>query len=853
MVTTVKLLTLTTSLFCIYLFSSAVNAAATTNKKDDTVRSEVDFNFDWRFSLTDNEQYKLPSFNDKHWQSLRLPHDWSIKQAFSESYDGATGYLPGGIGWYRKTFEVTNLEQRHYLYFDGIYGHATIYINGEEIAQNRNGYTPFYFNINDYLDTNFSKQTIAIKVDHSRYIDSRWYTGSGIYRNVKLVSTDDVHIPIWGTYVTSKVKFNKATPPTAIVNANTTVTNTKSKEVTLTLVSKVIDNNNKVVASKNKNIIIAANSEQTVSSSLSISSAKLWSLENPNLYSFQSEIFIANEKVDHIDTTFGIRDLEFNPNKGFFLNGKKTLIKGVNLHHDAGLVGTAVPIDVWRRRLETLKEAGINSIRTAHNPVAQEFLDLCDEMGFLVQAEIFDEWDNPKDKRLNQWERHDDYISRGYSDYFQQDAEFDLKNSVKRDRNHPSIFMWSIGNEIEWTYPRYKDATGYFDMNASGNYFYNPPFISKEEIKQRFESSPEGQYVLAKTAKKLSNWVKQLDTTRPVTANLILPSVSHLSGYTDALDGIGYSYRRVIYDYGKQNYPGKMLYGSENVPQWHEWQAVIERDFIAGTFLWTGIDYLGEAHKQWPNKGFTGGLLDLAGFKKPAFHMFKSLWNKQPHVYISSQGEDASLYTVDDKNNVVEKKPDGWQQRVWLWQDVNEHWNYRKEENVIVEVLSNCERVELLLNEQSLGVQSLSANPDNIMKWHVPFQAGTLRARGLDDCHSSDTINTAQKPAKIVLTASKDILKHDGYSIAHITVQVTDIIGTLVKHIDSNIEIKLSSNLEFIGADNGLSAKMKSYSDKLLTTHNGKALIIVRALDSKPSFVEVSGDNIAKQKIWFNQ
>lgn len=381
----------------------------------------------------------------------------------------------------------------------------------------------------------------------------------------------------------------------------------------------------------------------------------MWSPEQPALYTAITTIRQGEHIVDRLDTRFGVRDIYFDPKTGFYLNGVKTAIKGVNLHHDAGAVGVAVPKDVWRRRLASLKRAGTNAIRTAHNPASEEFLNLCDEMGFLVQAEIFDEWDNPKDKRLNQWERHSDRISRGYADYFQQEAEEDLKIAVKRDRNHPSIFMWSIGNEIEWTYPRYKAATGYFDMNASGNYFYNPPFITEQEIKDRFHKSEPGQYVLAKTAAKLSNWVKELDTTRPVTANLILPSVSHISGYTDALDVVGYSYRRVIYDYGHERYPDKPIMGTENVVQWHEWKAVIEREFISGTFLWTGVDYLGEAHGAWPRKAVRSGMLDLAGFETPAYSLYRTLWSDEPYIAITTQTEDKSLYKRDGKQKVVEK------------------------------------------------------------------------------------------------------------------------------------------------------------------------------------------------------
>ncbi|MGS0523886.1 glycoside hydrolase family 2 TIM barrel-domain containing protein [Zobellia nedashkovskayae] len=292
-------------------------------------------------------------------------------------------------------------------------------------------------------------------------------------------------------------------------------------------------------------------------------------------------------------------------------------IKGVCLHHDGGMVGAAVPDDVWRRRLTKLKKAGCNAIRISHNPGSEAFLNLCDEMGFLVQDEFFDEWDNPKDKRKNMNEQSVDYVTRGYTEHFQEWAEKDLKNTILAHRNHPSIIQWSIGNEIEWTYPRNTDATGFFNnMGWQGNYFFSEPPFTPEQIKEQLKTLPKEKYDIGKTAQKLAKWTKELDTTRYVTANCILPSASHLSGYTDALDVVGYSYRRVIYDYGHKNYPNEVIMGTENLPQWHEWKAVMERPFISGLFLWTGIDYMGESNGGWPKKGTNSGLLNSEVLKK---------------------------------------------------------------------------------------------------------------------------------------------------------------------------------------------------------------------------------------------
>lgn len=825
-------LKITSYILILALFSSVGFAMPADKNSDASLQTiapsrEYNFNFGWSFKLGDNPKYSEGSYDDSGWRNLRLPHDWSIEHDFDPTLDGATAYLPGGIGWYRKSFVTPQNKsaKRFYILFDGIYNHSTIWLNGKKIGGRINGYTPFYYDITEQLAKAGSENVLAVRVDRSRYIDSRWYPGAGIYRNVTLVAVDPLHIPIWGVYVQTPV----ATKERAEVALAIEVNNKRAAPAEFVIETKILDANAKEVGRAQSTEKIPAGEAGVFQKNIAFNSPRLWSPEQPALYTARITIRQGEHIVDRLDTRFGVRDIYFDPKTGFYLNGVKTAIKGVNLHHDAGAVGVAVPKDVWRRRLESLKRAGTNAIRTAHNPASEEFLNLCDEMGFLVQAEIFDEWDNPKDKRLNQWERHSDRISRGYADYFQQEAEEDLKLAVKRDRNHPSIFMWSIGNEIEWTYPRYKAATGYFDMNASGNYFYNPPFITEQEIKDRFHESEPGQYVLAKTAAKLSNWVKELDTTRPVTANLILPSVSHISGYTDALDVVGYSYRRVIYDYGHERYPDKPIMGTENVVQWHEWKAVIEREFISGTFLWTGVDYLGEAHGAWPRKAVRSGMLDLAGFETPAYSLYRTLWSDEPYIAITTQTEDKSLYKHDGKQKVVEKTPGDWQYRVWGWQDVNRHWNYNENELVIVEVLSNCPSVELLLNGRSLGVQLLADNPDRILKWAVPFSAGALTAKGVGECSTLAKIETAGNPVAVSHTIDHKKLPLDGESVAHVEVQLVDKKGRPVSHQDVVIEFELADELELLGTDNGRTSRMERYKSTRLRTSEGKALLIVRA------------------------
>ena len=467
----------------------------------------------------------------------------------------------------------------------------------------------------------------------------------------------------------------------------------------------------------------------------------------------------------------------------------------------------------------------------SHNPSAEALLNLCDELGFLVLAEFFDEWDLPKDKRLNGIERHDDYISRGYAEYFHEWAESDLKRTMLRDRNHPCIFQWSIGNEIEWTFKEYAKATGYFEPEFEGNYFFVRPPYSWDQIKARYDALPKPEYPLEETAHKLAQWTREMDTTRPITANCILPSTSHVTGYTDALDVVGYSYRRVIYDGGHAFCPDKAIMGTENVGQWHEWKAVLERPFISGMFIWTGINYMGEAHDQWPAKGFDSGLIDQTGFFRASGHMFKTLWVDDPALHIATQTLEKSPYQVNEAGEMVEKVPGGWERRGWVWHEVNAHWNYAGDTPVAVEIYTNCSEVELFLNGQSLGRRTLHAQDDRIMKWVVPFAAGDLTAVGItgDGREVVTTIESAGAPAGIMLSCDKTRLHADAYDVAHITAQVVDAQGIPVRHVEHEIVFTVDGACRMMGVDNGAIDNVQGFQSDRLTTSQGRALLILQA------------------------
>ena len=800
------------------------------------ISKPLDFNFDWEFSLEDSLQQQTD------WRKIRLPHDWSVEASFdSISGEGATGYLPGGIGLYRKEFALDlENDQLAYILFDGVYNNAEVSLNQKKLGFHPYGYSPFYFNISDALQAQNGNNILEVKVDRTRYADSRWYTGSGIYRNVDLIVKNKLHIPIWGTFVTTP----KITPTQAEVLVETKIKNDFDENHQAEVLTVIFDSKGEKIAESTSNVSIQANKEQNSSQKLLVVNPQLWDIETPHLYKAVTSIIKKGEIIDQTETSFGIRTIRFDADKGFFLNDKNRKIKGVCLHHDAGLVGAAVPKGVWQRRLQKLKDGGCNAIRIAHNPASQEFLDLCDEMGFLVQDEFFDEWDNPKDKRKNMNEQSVDYITRGYAEHFQQWAEKDLKNTVLAHRNHPSIIQWSIGNEIEWTYPRNGDATGFFNnMHWGGNYFWSLPPNSPEQIKKQMETLPRGKYDIGETAQKLADWTRELDTTRYIIANCILPSSSYESGYIDALDMVGYSYRRVIYDYGHKNYPDIPIMGTENLGQWHEWKAVMERPFISGTYLWTGIDYMGESNGGWPNKGSSSGLLDLAGFEKPAFHMFKSLWQDKPHVHMVTQTEKNSIYDIDGAGNPVEKKPGAWKQALWGWHNVNEYWNYNADDRIIVEVYSNCDEVELFLNNTSLGVKKLTDFEDHIYKWAVPFEKGTLMAQGKRNGQLLETsLITALEPNTIELSVDKTDLKANGYDVAHIVAQLVDKDGNPVKNNEREITFMVDSDVKILGVDNGAIDNVQDFQSNKIMTSQGRCLLIIQA-KRKPSEIKLKANS----------
>ncbi|MFI3236724.1 MAG: glycoside hydrolase family 2 TIM barrel-domain containing protein [Lachnospiraceae bacterium] len=781
----------------------------------------MNFNNDWNFKLGDDLYFHLKDFDETGFESVTLPHDYSILQPYNEEIgEGCTGYLVGGIGIYRKHFSIPkeSLGKKVFLCFDGVYNRSSFYINEHFITFHPYGYSPLLLDISDYIQ---EENALAVRVDHSRYADSRWYTGSGIYRKVEMFVCDKTYIPVWGTKVTTSLLDDSS----ASVAVTTTVT-TEYVSVPVTLETTLLDPTGKAVYVDTTNVTIQDSIDLT--QNFVVENPVLWGVLDGNLYKAVTKLICDGNVLQEKITTFGIRDFVFDVDKGFFLNGKHEYIKGVCLHHDAGLVGAAVPKDVWRRRFQNLIDCGCNAIRSAHNPCSDDFLELCDEMGLLVQQEFYDEWDNPKDKRYNNKEKRVDYITRGHHEFFKDYAKSDLQAVVKRDINHPSVIQWSIGNEIEWTYPKWNTATGYFGGDANGGYFFSEPPYSVEKIRSICSKLPREQYEIGDTAAKLAAWTKELDTTRPITANCILPSASYESGYVDALDMVGFSYRRIVYDRCHEKYPDKPIMGTENLGQWHEWKAVLDRDFVAGIFLWTGIDYMGEVGRperkdKWPTKANQPGLLDCGGFVKPSGHMFRTFWQDQPHIYIATQTLEASLYDLKDGVLCDKESTAPWFKRTWRWHAVNEHYNYADGDQVVVEVYSNCESLTLYVNDEAVSTLKLADFEDRIYKWCIPFTAGCITVKS-DDIESC--IHTVSAPHAASITADKLTISTDYDETVHIIAQLLDANGHEAKFEEAEVEFIIDGDARIFGFDNGSHNFVADHKCNKVMTNKGHALAI---------------------------
>lgn len=756
-------------------------------------RQRLLFNNDWKFHKGEVTDAQAVNFTDASWQKINLPHDWSIEGPFSKEWASATAYLPAGIGWYRKTFSLPqNMKDQHvFIYFDGVYKNSEVWINGHFLGKRPNGFISFEYELTPYLDKK-GNNTIAVKVDHSEFADSRWYTGSGINRNVYLIVVNPVHISQWGVAFTTPEITNDKALASVEVSLQNQSENGKQAVVKANLTNK----EGKIVSKRQTKLNLPKDGVSKTSIILPVKDPQLWSVDRPNLYNLSIKVYVDGKETDNWSDQVGFRSFHFDPDKGFFLNGENIKIKGVCLHDDAGALGTAVPAEVWERRLIRLKEAGCNAIRMSHNPHAGYFYKLADKLGFLVMDEAFDEWEIGKNKWIEGWN-----VGRpgkdGYHEYFKEWADRDLQDMMLRNRNSPSIIMWSIGNEIDYPNDPYSDSI----LNKGRN----PQIYGKGYLPGHPPASQLGEI-----SKQLVKVAKEIDTTRPVTAALAGVVMSNTTSYPENLDIVGYNYQEYRYKEDHEAYPKRVIYGSENGMGIDEWHAVSENSFISGQFLWTGVDYLGEAGK-WPNRSNGAGLLDLAGNPKPQYFFRKSIWTQKPMISLN-----------------VTKIPDNAKDLSHFnYRGLQPSWNWDKDQKVRIVCYTNCNEAELFLNGKSLEKKKLSEN--KMIYWDTVFSPGLLVVKGYSNgkVSASDTLFTSQNAVSFQTEIYKPVFKEQAM-MQQIEVQLVDAGNHPVRNDDREVMVKVSGPAELAGLESADNNSHEDYKSNQRKTSNGKLLMFIK-------------------------
>ncbi len=762
----------------------------------------------WKFTLSDATEAQAPSYDDSKWRTLNVPHDWSVQAQLSPSLASATGYLPGGIGWYRKSLDISADKQGElvYLYFEGVYNRSEVYVNGQLVGKRPNGYVSFMYDITPYIQYG-KPNVVAVRVDHSRSADSRWYTGSGIYRDVWMVYANPVHINQWGPYVYPK----NVTAKQATLHVEVALENKAAAASTLTVENNLLNPAGQIVAKHQGKLQVVAGGQNKLVAELKVKNPQLWNLENPQLYRLQTVVRQNGKEIDRSETTTGFRTFTFDPNKGFALNGQWMKVKGVCLHHDAGVLGAAVPRDVWKRRLETLKTLGCNAIRATHNPQAPCVYELCDELGLLVMNEAFDEWEFPKRKWIEGWNVGTPGF-QGAFDFFEEWGEKDLADIVQRDRNHICIFAWSIGNEVD--YPNDPYSHPVLDGGAATG-FTQPIFGGYKK------EAPDAMR-LGVIAKKLAKVVKTYDPTRPVTAGLAGVAMSNQTEYPGALDIAGYNYTESYYDSDHEKYPNRVIYGSENRHDMAAWKAVRDKEHIFGQFLWTGIDYLGESGR-WPSRGLYSGLLDLGGFFKPRGYYRQALWSDTPMAYLGTYAMPVRAGGQTGAwggGNRTERAPsmDAWA-----------IWNYEPGENIRVVCYTNQAKARLELNGTTVGEEKEYDDKTGIIYWDIPYKAGKLEVVAMDKQGKEAAryaIQSSGRPYALVVQSADKKIGKDG--LAQVVLQVVDEKGVPVMLADNEVTCLAGGPVRLLGLESGNNSDMSDFTDNKHRVYHGQILVYLQ-------------------------
>ena len=757
------------------------------------------FNDGWLFLRVDSSwniretpDMKGIRFDDSRWRRVTLPHDWGVEQPMSPDKGSCQGYLPGGIGWYRKHLAPLSPAPLYYLYFEGVYNYSEVYLNGHLLGKRPSGFASFLYNITPYLNKD-GDNVLAVRVNHNEENDSRWYTGSGIYRNVWLITAPEVHLAQWGTaWRLKSINKHKAELE---VDIETTDERADRRPMSLQSTITLTDAQGRVVATAKTGI--APQQKKTVT--LSIKNPQRWTLDRPYLYTLTTTLTPNTKEApsgayDSSTVRVGLRTLDFSPDRGFALNGEWVKVKGVCVHDDAGILGTAVPKEVWHRRILELKSLGANALRLSHNPHAPELYDLCDELGMLVMDEASDEWEFPKRKWLKGWNQGRPGFQGTYT-YFEEWIDRDVADMVRRDRCHPCIFLWSIGNEVDYPNDPYShpvldgDGTGFTQPVYGG---YKPEQPNAERI--------------GRIAQRLAKIVKDIDPSRPTTGALAGVVMSNETAYPSAIDVVGYNYTESRYGTDHQKYPERIIYGSENRHDLPAWKAVRDNRHIFGQFLWTGIDYLGESG-VWPARGSTAGLLDLAGQRKPLGWYRAALWSEQPTCYIGT-------YRAGNRNGRGNR--DNRAQRPHPY--ATDTWNYEPGDRIRVLCYTNAASARLLLNGTPVGDAPQRDAETDILFWDITYQPGTLRCEA--DNGASYEIETTGRPHALRLTTD---------SVAHVFVEVVDEQGRLVKQADNEVRLMVRG-ARLLGMENGniMDTSLNGQRNRGVRTHGGRLVAYIQ-------------------------
>jgi beta-galactosidase len=744
------------------------------------------FDYDWKFFLGDASEAKSNDFNDASWRSLDLPHDWSIEGRVNPKNQtkGAGGYFPTGIGWYRKTFQASDAwkAEKIAIYFEGVYMNSEVFINGKSLGIHPYGYTSFSYDLTPYL--NFGKENvIAVRVDNSQHVNSRWYSGSGIYRHVWMMVTNQVHIAQWGAAISTPIVSAKK----ATVQVKTWVKNETSSNQRIIVKNILWDKSSKNAGNGQTQIELPAKGEKEITQTIQVSNPMLWTPETPYLYQAQIQVLQDKKVLDDTKTNFGIRSIKFTAENGFQLNGKTVKINGGCVHHENGCLGSAAFDRAEERKIESLKAGGFNAVRTSHNPASEAFLEACDRLGLLVMDESFDCWKVGKN-------------NNDYSKYFNQWWERDLDAMVLRDRNHPSVFMWSIGNEI-----------------------------------------PErGDHSAIETAKMLVNAIKKIDTVRPITSAIVnngkdwskfdtLMAVHDVAGYNYNLWSAPDDHKRV---------PSRIIVHTESYPKdaFTNWKLVQENNYVIGDFVWTAIDYLGEAGigrtyysgetpgENWDNDMFPihaayCGDIDLIGWRKPISHYRSMLYNENEKLYMAVR--EPAPEPLEIKETWWSVYPT-WES--WTWPGFEGR-------NINVDVYSKYPKVRLYQDNKLIGEQATTREQQFKATFSIPYSAGLLKAVGVENDKEveSTTLQTSGDAAKIKLTADRKEILANGQDLSYITVEITDKDGIIQPNAANGLQFKIDGPGVIAGVDNANIKDTDPYVGNKRKAWKGRALVVIKS------------------------